>query len=475
MSDFYEKNDRNIYNTSSEVERTYKETKYQDEIAGILKTSQNDARRKAILIAKRKKARRKRIIVRLSIVLIALILALVLIISGIVSAVRGVLGLFASSETGESIEELIARADVAAASYDYDKAVDIIKSFGKNYEKKKDLKQAIIKYQSGKSKLVKYADTEKITHLSFRTLIFDTKKAFDGDENEYNYNRTRTTVSEFSNILDELYRQGFILIDFDDLTQKKKGKLVKKELYLPQGKTPVIISQEDVSYKSSLSGDGFASKLIIDKNGMPLCEYEDEDGNVTTGEYDLVPVLEKFVREHPDFSYKGARGIIAVTGDEGVLGYNTNPESEAFSDNDVENARKTAERLKELGWEFASNSFSYTSYNGISLDALKSDADRWEKEVEPIVGKTDILVYANGNDIVSTGEYSEENEKYTYLKSLGFDYFCYGDTAQYSITYGEDYFRQGRRILSGFRLTNQADGLIDLFDAGRIVDIARPQ
>ena len=151
MSDFYEKNDRNIYNTSSEVERTYKETKYQDEIAGILKTSQNDARRKAILIAKRKKARRKRIIVRLSIVLIALILALVLIISGIVSAVRGVLGLFASSETGESIEELIARADVAAASYDYDKAVDIIKSFGKNYEKKKDLKQAIIKYQIGRA------------------------------------------------------------------------------------------------------------------------------------------------------------------------------------------------------------------------------------------------------------------------------------------------------------------------------------
>lgn len=48
-----------------------------------------------------------------------------------------------------------------------------------------------------------------------------------------------------------------------------------------------------------------------------------DDGTVTTGDYDLVPILEKFCEQHPDFSYKGARAVLAFTGYEGILGYRT--------------------------------------------------------------------------------------------------------------------------------------------------------
>ena len=42
------------------------------------------------------------------------------------------------------------------------------------------------------------------------------------------------------------------------------------------------------------------------------------------GQIDFVPILEDFIAEHPDFSYQGARAILAVTGHEGVFGYRCN-------------------------------------------------------------------------------------------------------------------------------------------------------
>ena len=50
---------------------------------------------------------------------------------------------------------------------------------------------------------------------------------------------------------------------------------------------------------------------------------EQDDGSISVGDYDMVPWIDTFVKEHPDFSYHGHKGIIALTGYEGVLGYRT--------------------------------------------------------------------------------------------------------------------------------------------------------
>mgnify|MGYP000718429092 FL=1 len=34
----------------------------------------------------------------------------------------------------------------------------------------------------------------------------------------------------------------------------------------------------------------------------------------------MVPLIDRFVEEHPDFSYRGAKGIVALTGYNGILG-----------------------------------------------------------------------------------------------------------------------------------------------------------
>ncbi|MFQ9739281.1 MAG: hypothetical protein ACLR06_17395 [Christensenellaceae bacterium] len=42
---------------------------------------------------------------------------------------------------------------------------------------------------------------------------------------------------------------------------------------------------------------------------------------------EFVPIVEEFVAKHPDFSYRGARGTIFLTGFDGILGYRTQRDS----------------------------------------------------------------------------------------------------------------------------------------------------
>lgn len=49
--------------------------------------------------------------------------------------------------------------------------------------------------------------------------------------------------------------------------------------------------------------------MVIGEDGYPTTEMEQDDGSVVTGDFDLVPILETFIKEHPGFSYKGARAL----------------------------------------------------------------------------------------------------------------------------------------------------------------------
>lgn len=46
----------------------------------------------------------------------------------------------------------------------------------------------------------------------------------------------------------------------------------------------------------------------------------------------MVPLIDRFVEEHPDFSYRGAKGIVALTGYNGILGYRTDQSYETRPD-----------------------------------------------------------------------------------------------------------------------------------------------
>ena len=208
-----------------------------------------------------------------------------------------------------------------------------------------------------------------------------------------------------------------------------------------------------------------------------------------------MPLLDQFVEEHPDASYKGAKGIIAMTGYNGVLGYRTDiayktgenltwdqkawlEKHPDFNwDEECAEAKKVADAIKANGWEFASHTWGHVAVGSASLERIKTDTGKWKAYVEPLVGKTDIIIFAHGEDIGNWRGYSDDNAKFQYLKSEGFNYFCNVDSSQYYLQIRDNYVRMGRRNLDGYRLWNDvhkgANLLDDLFDASQILDPKR--
>ena len=75
------------------------------------------------------------------------------------------------------------------------------------------------------------------------------------------------------------------------------------------------------------------------------------------------------------------------------------------------------------GWNLASYGNNYISY-GSELSLVEADNGQWQSDVAALIGGSDILIYPCETDIGSWSEYTDSNEKYTYLQSQGFRYFC---------------------------------------------------
>ena len=101
--------------------------------------------------------------------------------------------------------------------------------------------------------------------------------------------------------------------------------------------------------------------------------------------------------------------------------------------------------------------------------------EKFKKNVDPLIGGTDIIIFAFGTDLTTDPEYS--GDKFEYLKGQGINYFSNVDSSQYYVQIRDRYFRQGRRNLDGYRLWNDVHGeknrTSDLFDATQILDPAR--
>ena len=382
-----------------------------------------------------------------------------------------------SEEVSASLESINLRyAALLSQKYDYDEALALIADYTSKEATK--LRGEITKTKESLTE----ADLYEIPHVFFHSLIADTSKAFDGEYTEDGYNQVMTTISEFNEMMRQMHGRGYVLVSLHDIaTVNEDGTVTPGKIMLPEGKRPFVLSVDDVCYYEYMDGDGFASRIVIGEDGKPTCEMKQDDGSIITGDFDVVPLLDKFIEEHPDFSYHGAKGILALTGYEGVLGYRTCP---SYSDNptyaeDVEAAKAVAKNLRENGWEFASHSWGHRNMGTMAMENLKTDTMRWENEVETIIGDTDILIYPFGADIENWKKYTEANERFVFLKSVGFDYFCNVDGNRAWLQIGKGYVRQGRRNLDGYRMyydmiNDNRDWLSDLFDVNTVFDKTRP-
>lgn len=378
-------------------------------------------------------------------------------------------------------EAVLHKAASYAIVYDYDTAIEILESY-ENYKDIKEFSDAIAVYEEKKAECVPfgaYSSSAEVSHVFFHSLVVDTSKAFDGDYTSNGYNYYMTTVNEFIEMMNQMYEQGYVLVSIHDVAKQvtlEDGTLsyMDGDIMLPPDKKPFVLSQDDVNYYDYMDGDGFARRMVLDENGNPTTEMFLDDGSVVIGDFDMVPVLETFLKSHPDFSYKGARGIIALTGYEGALGYRTDPassDSETYEE-DKETVKAIALAMRELGWEFACHSNGHRDMFKCTDDFLKYDTDQWLKYVGSLIGDTDIYIYPYGIEIEKTmGSYT--SKKYSYLYGAGFRYYCNVDSKPW-IQVRQDYVRMGRRPLDGQAMLMYPERLKDLFDISKIIDPARP-
>ena len=391
----------------------------------------------------------------------------------------------AQEQLDNEAASLMAKADALAKQYDYTSAVSTLQAFSGDIAAYPELSQRITAYTEAQSSLILWDDPTKVTSLSFQLLIADQVRAFSNETYGTSYNKNYVTCGEFSKILQQLYENGYILVSLSDITDEN-GNL---EIYLPNGKKPLLLTQTNVNYNTYMidsdgdklpdaGGAGFASKLVLDDSGKIACEMVDSTGTTVTGAYDLIPILEDFIAAHPDFSYQGARAVIAVTGYNGLFGYRTDPNSldyfgKAYHDEQVAGATKITNALKELGYELACYTYENEPYGDYTVQQITDEMDKWAVEVEPILGKTDIFVFSRTSDIAQNNT-AYSGEKFAALRSAGFTYylgFCLEGERYYSAY--TDHIRMGRVLVTGYNMAYNQQWFEGIFDAASVLDRAR--
>lgn len=393
----------------------------------------------------------------------------------------------------EQVATVLAEAEELATGYDYDGAIAKLESFKSTFtgdmSKYTDIDTRLSVYNQAKSQLVAHTDPAAIPNLSFNLLIVDPSRAFTDPELAGKYNMNFVTIDEFEKILQQLYDNNYVLVDLDCFIAETvtDGKVTysSKTLYLPDGKKPIMITETLASYPlymidsdddgvADKDAAGFASRLVL-QNGEIKAEMVNSAGETVVGDYDLVPILESFIEEHPDFSYQGSRAIIAATGEEGVFGYRINKsvieaKGQEYYDAQVAGAKKIADALREAGYEIACNTYANLDYAKKSASEIQDDISKWNSEIVPVIGAVDILVYARNSDISTAGAYS--GNKYNVLSDAGFRYFI-GNGSKPSANVNSDYVRQNRVNVNGTQMAHTASMYTSYFDAKTVLNSLR--
>ena len=377
---------------------------------------------------------------------------------------------YESAENETESEEVIARraalleeAEFMFRGYFYEEAIALLNAdLSLINEETKELEARIV-YE--RDNLVLFEG--QIKHIFFHSLILYPEHLFPNlNIPTGGYNEGFIFQSELRRMLPQILERGFVLYNINDVfSQGEDGQMMQNEIWLPPGRRPLILSIDDPTYHY---GVGFANRLLITDDGELRSEVITPEGEtIITDDGDVQLILNDFVREHPEFSWRGHRGIIAATGFMGIFGYDLQTEESRAE------AKRVADYLKETGWIFANHSFTHSRRPGwwapdASVDNIRSDVKRWREKIEPIVGPTNILIAPFGFVLPPRAmEVILEN---------GYNIYCNVDFNQ-PIFMRDRFVLQGRIEIGGFSMKRPrwAAYLTEyFFDVEYVLDPHRP-
>ena len=394
----------------------------------------------------------------------------------------------AASEAADLEEQeyqaLMDGAKRLAAGYDYRGAVTLIDTFSGDITKYPDMVSLRAEYVNVQTQLTEHRDPSMIPNLSFHILIEDLDRALKDENYGGKYNRNFVTTAEFKQILEHLYANGYVLVDFDSFIEATSfndtEQYITKPIYLPSGKKPVMITETMVNYFAYMvdpdgdgtpdaKGAGFANKLVL-QNGEIKASYVDASGNNLVGDYDLVPILESFIQAHPDFSYQGARAVLAVTGSEGIFGYRTNTsyiatKGQAWYDEECNAAKEVVQALRSKGYTLACYTYSNKAYSGYTAAQIQAEMQEWTKNITPVMGQVDTFVFAQESNLSAYN-----GAAFDVLHNTGFRYFISNGTQPWAAV-ESTYVRQNRLMVTGRTMQHYTDQFTGLFDCAAILNV----
>jgi len=298
--------------------------------------------------------------------------------------------------------------------------------------------------------------TGPVEHLFFHTLVIHPELAFTREPIGQGFRDWFVTVGEFRRILEELDANHWTLVDII--------RAVRGTARVPRGRRPLVISEDDVNYYDNTRARGLGWKLALDRHGDVKVEEHDQSG-VHLTDNDLVPMVDEFVARHPEFSADGAKGVLGVTGYEGVFGERVNDPTAPGWSASVKRARALAARLRATGWTIASHSYAHDDETKISVSRLIHDSKEWQTQDEPIVGPTDVYIYPYG------AGFPLDSPQIGVLRDFGFTILCDIDVVA-RLTRANGVTVMTRRHIDGVSFADQPTALAQFFDVATVEDFA---
>ncbi len=287
-----------------------------------------------------------------------------------------------------------------------------------------------------------------VEEIFFHPLVLDPRLAFTHDTLGRGFADYFVTVKEFRLILEQLWQRGWTLVDVH--------RAAAGTVRVPRGRRPLVLSEDDVNYYHYFAHRGLASRLVLDRAGDVRAVYS---GHGLTSR-DVVSLVDRTVARHPEFSADGAKGVLAVTGYEGLLG-----QHHPFRPSARSRLRALADWLRAHGWTFAGHTYGHIDLGQTSVDEIARDNRRWQRLTRPLLGPVDVMTYPYGSRPTSAGV--------RMLRRAGF-------TIQLDIDIQARHFvRQGAVIMSRRHIDGLAfespERLSPFFNVRGVVDPARPR
>jgi hypothetical protein len=218
-----------------------------------------------------------------------------------------------------------------------------------------------------------------VEELFVHPLVLEPRLAFTNDRLGHGFQDYFVTAREFRAMLEELWRHGWTLVDVH--------RAAAGTVRVPPGRRPLVLSEDDANYYHYFEGRGLASRLVLSGTRV-LAQVGDR-----LSAADVVPLVEQAVARHPELSADGAKGVVALTGYEGLLG-----EHDVATDLTARaRVKALADRLRATGWTFASHTYGHITLARASVSSAARDTAHWLALTDQVLGPVDVLIYPFGS------------------------------------------------------------------------------